>query len=151
MSHDLFLMVDPVGDQIFPVSQRAFAVATAPISRVLARNCVALFLGRDGKVWRIDRIKLHRGNPLRRLGLWFGVPAAAKFEMAEVDTSVEDIKTIVLNSVHYSRQRGVEPDDWWLLTAPLAEVESAISHAQSLEELYSAIKFPLDQDCLDLL
>ena len=154
MNTKSYLMVDPVGDQIFPVSSRAFEVITAPRDRVLARNCVALFLGQEGKVWRIEGIEPKSQGIWAKLRPWLGLPVSADFALVEVEDEnlLVDMQTMLLDAVMYTRERqGVEEDDWWALTAPISDVRAAIAGAKDLGDLFSRIPMPADDDCLNLL
>ncbi len=154
MDSQILLMVDPVGDQIFPVSSRAFSVITAPRDRVLARNCVALFLDRNGKVWRIEGIEPMERGVWAKLRPWLEMPVPAEYQLVEVvdENLLEDMQTMILDAVAYTRERhGIEPDEWWAMTAPIDEVRAEVSGADSLSDLYARIRFPADEECLDLL
>ena len=149
MTSKPYLMVDPVGDQIAPLSARAFKMIKAPKSRVMARNCVALFLSPKGSVWRIADIKLTAFGGVKT---WLGKSAKAVYDLETVPASLNDFKTMILDARLYSRQRlGQATANWWMLSAPDIEVQSAVSGAQNFAELYDAIQFPDDENCTDHL
>ncbi|WP_049645006.1 hypothetical protein [Candidatus Rhodobacter oscarellae] len=151
-SAEIWLMVDPVGDQVAPVSTRAFKTVTAPVSRVLARNCVALFLDPEGRVHRIEAIHPQRPGPLCMLRLWLGQATPARFVFEPVDAPLDDIRTMVLDAMMYSRKNGAKlRADWWLFTASEAQVRTQLATAQSLAELHAMMRFPAEENCLDLL
>lgn len=148
---ETFVLVDPVGDQIVPISARAFERITSPVAQVLSRNCVALFLGADGQVVRIDDIYLTKSNLGARLGLWLGCTAPAQVSFLKVATTLEDVRTMILDAMTFTRRRGVADTDWWLLTADEAQVRKELGAATNLAELYDRLRVPLADARLDLL
>lgn len=145
------LMVDPVGDQIFPVSPRALAAVETPTSRVLARNCVALFLDAEGGVRRITDVRI-AGGPAARLGVLFGMAASARFSMEPVDVPLGDFRQMILDAISISRHRdGAGPENRWLTSVSGNEIRAALEGADSLAKMHAAIRFPADEDCVGRL
>lgn len=150
-SSEILLMVDPVGDQIAPVSRQAFLTVRSPVAQVISRNCVSLFLDSLGQVTRIDDIRISGSLMFNSIGLWFGRPAPVEVEFATVNVDLGDIRTMVLDAIEFSQARHRTVQDWWLFTADRSTVIKRIEEAQTLAELHGCIELPPIDKCLELL
>lgn len=148
---DIYVLVDPVGDQIYPVTSRAFENVSVPVAQVLSRNCVALFLSVSGRVSRLENMRLKDPSLLVCFGLWFGRPAAVEAQFLDVPADLEDIRTMILDSITYSRRRGRGGKVWWYLTEEETKVRAEVNAATSLSDLHARLRLPRGEDCVGLL
>lgn len=151
MPEETYLLIDPVGDQLRPVSAQAFRWVNAPVDRVLARNCVALFLSHQGEVTRIEDIKLQEPSIKTRMRVMAGRRSPALYRFANVPAQTDDLRLMISDARSAALRGGEAPDDWWLFQATETEVRGALEEASSLAELYAAIQMPPPDSCLDLL
>ena len=146
-----YLLVDPVGDQVLPVAHAAFLGIHAPAAQVLARNCVALFLDSNGRVFRIRTIEFHDSSPLSRILVWFGGTGKAKFEFADVDVSLDDFREMLIDAITYTKESTGDESAEWAMMPEVQDWPRVMAKARSLKELYALIQFPPEQECLELL
>lgn len=140
-------MVDPVGDQVLPVSSRVFETIRAPVSQMLARNCVGLFLSSTGCVSRLESIQV---NPFDHFSLLVKHPVPATYKFKKVNIPYDDFRTMVLDAVIYSQRRS-QRSSWWLTEMPVPELREVFSKATTLAELHALVQFPDETRCMELL
>lgn len=148
----ILLMVDPAKGHVFPFSRRGLTVATRPVARMRRENAGALFLGRRGRVLRLGSITLRSNSLLARPGLYLGIPVAAGIGLVPVDMKLDEFRALLLECRQRARRQfGDDEETWWLLTAPADEVHAELAKARDLAGLHARLRFPADEDCLDLL
>lgn len=148
----ILLMVDPGKGHVFPFSPRGLGVATRPVAKLWRENAEALFLDGSGRVLRLGSITLRRNSLLARVGLYLGIPVPADIGLAPVDIGLDEFRALLLDCRERTRDQFADDEEtWWLLTAPADEVRAELGRAQSLADLHARMRFPADEDCLDLL
>lgn len=143
-------MIDPVGDQAYPVSSRAFETLAAPQSRVMARNVVALFLTSAGRVLHITSLQPAQPGLRATWSLRLGRRIPARTALEDIEMPVDDLKVMLWDCATIMRDRPMR-QAWWLVTAPLDQVRAALDAAHTHAQVHAALPVAPGQASLDLL
>lgn len=149
---ETYLMIHPVKGQVFAFSGRGFTYIQGRAPKVMRRVAGALFLDRTGRVKSVADITPERDGALAGLGRLLGLGGAAAFRFDLVDLPVDSFRQLLLVSLEQARRSfDLGGETWWPMVAPMDEVYAELGQAGSLAELHAMMRFPPDEDCLDLL